>query len=137
MAPRPMSVAFILCDQVIRDSASGKWSAIGIFDRILCAGPFPSVQPHIGVYFRITDAEGDYPITIDVGRLTDEGYEVVTRTDNVRIKVKDRMVQADFGINLQGVTFPEPGRYQMRLLANGELIGEWPLNVSLKGTPVT
>lgn len=133
--PTPMPVAFIICDQVIRDSCSGKWTSVGIFDRIFCAGPFPAIQHQIGIYFRITDAVGEYSLVLDVGRLTPNGYETSTKTDGLTMRIKDRTIQADFGINLQGVAFPEPGRYQLRLLANGDLIGDWALHVALKKAP--
>jgi len=127
--PRPHVLAFLLCDQVIREAGTGKWSAIGIFDQIVVENRFPAVHGSLGIYCRLTDAEGDYDLEVNIGRLTATGHEVIGQVKGLKLHAQDRTRTGDFGIVTRNLVFPEAGRYGIRLLANGELIGEYPLIV--------
>ncbi len=135
MSARPLVLAFLLCDQVIREAGTGKWSAIGIFDQIIVENRFPAVHPSLAMYCRLTDAEGDYELSIDIGRLTENGHDVIGEVKGLKLRAKDRTRTGDFGIVTRNLVFPEAGRYQVRLLANGELLGEYPLLVLAREQP--
>jgi hypothetical protein len=125
-----MVVALLVADQVIRDAMSGKWTIVGVYDKIRVTG-FPAMHPNLGVYFRLMDAEGNYEIRVDVVRFTNDGLETIAKVDGLNANVKTRMAPSDFGLNIQRVCFPDAGKYEVRLIANNELLGEWPMHVTL------
>lgn len=127
--PRPLLLALLVCDQVIKEAGSSKWSVVGIFDQIVVDSKFPVVHPSLAIYCRLTEAEGSYTISIDIGRLTEAGHEVIGHIDGLQLEARDRTRTGDFGIITRNLVFPEPGRYYIRLLASGELLGEYPLLV--------
>ena len=127
--PKPLVLSFLLCDHVIKEAGTGKWSAIGIFDQIVVDASFPVVHPSLAMYCRLTDAEGEYDLTIDIGRLVESGYEVIAHAEGLKLQARDRTRTGDFGIVTRNLLFPAPGRYQVRLLSRGELLGEYPLMV--------
>jgi len=56
---KPSVQAFLVCDQVIEDSVTKKKSLIGLFTH-LQAMSFPFQHQQMGLYFCLTDAEGNY-----------------------------------------------------------------------------
>jgi hypothetical protein len=64
--------AMLIADHAIREAETNKVTLVGIFDRIF-GQTFPLQWSHpVAVYVRVTDAEGDYPIRLELVRLEDE-----------------------------------------------------------------
>ena len=63
--PHPSLNAMLLCDLTIREHGSGKISLIGVFENI-SAARFPVVHRALSVYAKLTDAEGDYTIRLEL-----------------------------------------------------------------------
>jgi len=104
---------------------------VGIFDRIQ-GGQFPLnwARP-TAVYARVTDAEGDYDVRLELVRLEDE--KSVGRVDT-RVAIGDRMASHDMIFNLDAaLMFERPGRYEFRLFADSKHIGGTVLTV-IQGT---
>ncbi len=123
---KPSVQAFLVCDQVIEDSLTKKKSLIGIFTHLQTAS-FPFQHQHMGLYFCLTDAEGLYHFDIDLIYLNSE--QLVCRATLPNIEISDRLQISDFGINIPLLILPAPGRYEFRLLMEGQLIAQKDFNV--------
>jgi hypothetical protein len=115
----PVVNSIIVCDVVIRDRETGKSSLIGIFTR-LRASRFPLVHPLLCLYVRLIDAQGDYDFQLALVRL--ESMEVIGQ-GTVHVAIPDRPQYHEPGFRLAGMAFPAPGRYELRLYADGKLSG--------------
>jgi hypothetical protein len=118
-SPKPSLTALLVCDQVIEDKATNKKSIIGAFTHIW-ARSFPCHHPKMGIYFCLTDAAGDYDLTL---RLVHADSDNVLAEANFRVRIADRLSITDFGLNLPVVPFPVPGRYEVLLSADKEFLG--------------
>ncbi len=132
--PKPSVQAFLVCDQVIEDSLTKKKSLIGIFTHLQTA-TFPFHHQHMGLYFCLTDAEGLYRFDIDLIYLNSE--QLVCRATLPNIEISDRLQISDFGINIPLLILPAPGRYEFRLLMEGQLIAQKDFNVISIPNPTT
>ena len=130
MDERPAAelLAIIVCDETIRDQATGKHTLVGLFNRISVM-TLPNVHPRMHVFVSLTNGHGEAK-----GEL-----RLVSRaTDEVVIKLGGKLifpdplavVEMDFALN--NVTFPKPGRYSFDFYCNGELVGSRPFDVHLK-----
>lgn len=118
---KPSIQAFLVCDQVIEDSATKKKSLIGLFTHLQAIN-FPFQHQQMGLYFCLTDAEGTHQFEIDLIYLNDE--QLVFRAAFPPIAIGDRLQVSDFGINMPSLVFPAPGRYEFRLRMEGHLIAQ-------------
>ncbi len=125
-SPKPSLQALLVCDTVIIDAATGKKSIINTFTHIM-AMRFPCQQPQMGIYFCITDAEGEYNFRLDFVQINSD--KIIGSANINKVTIKSRLVAHDFGIRIPSVVFPEPGRYEYRLFANDEFIGNKDFNV--------
>ncbi len=118
-ASKPSLTALLVCDQVIEDKATNKKSIIGAFTHIW-AHAFPCHHPKMGIYCCLTDAEGDYELTL---RLVHADTDQVLAEAGFSVRILDRLSITDFGLNLPVVPFPTPGRYEVVLAADQEFLG--------------
>jgi len=116
---KPSIHAFLVCDTIIIDSLTGKKSIIGAFTH-LWAKTFPCQHPQVGVYFSLTDAEGQYSFEIQLVYLNKD--QVIGKGSLPPIDIHDRLASHDFGVNIPYLVFPGPGKYEFRLFANGNFI---------------
>lgn len=123
MARPPVVQSFLVADAVIQDRATGKWSVIGIFDRLL-APSFPCVHPSLAVYARLADAQGTYAVRIE---FRDSEDRCVASIDGIRVEVPDRTRTVDFGVVARGLRLERPGLYHFQLYLNGEFAASVPL----------
>jgi len=129
---KPSLSALLVCDMVIEDKTSNKKSAIGVFTDIWSQN-FPCTHPKMGIYFCLTDAEGDYDIGL---RLVHADSENLLAEASFSAKIADRLSINDFGLNLPPVEFVTPGRYEFQLFANKEFLGRKEFRVN-KGDGAT
>jgi len=79
------------------------------------------------VYARVTDAEGDYDLQLELVRLEDER---TVGWMGGRVEIEDRMVSRGVVFNLdEGLVFERPGRYEFRLFADNRHVGGTVLTV--------
>ena len=116
---KPIVQAFLVCDSVILDSLTGKKSIIGTFTH-LWAPRFPCQHPQMGVYFCLTDAEGQYEFELRLVYLDQD--QLIGKASLSSVEIKDRLQIHDFGVNIPSLVFPAPGRYEFRLFANGYFV---------------
>jgi hypothetical protein len=125
MPPPPVVKSVLIADAVIQDRATGKWSVIGVFDRV-AAPSFPCAHPTVAVYVRITDALGRYKVRIE---LRDAEDVCVSAFEGIEVEVADRLQVAEFGCMTHGLPLQKPGKYQFQLYFNGEFATAVPLDV--------
>ncbi|MBQ27523.1 MAG: hypothetical protein CMH81_05205 [Nitrospiraceae bacterium] len=120
MSLRPSLQAIVVCDTIIEDRNTGKKSLVGIFTH-LASKAFPCNYPSMSIYFCVTDAEGDYTFSLTLVHL-DQNKQIAENTLPT-ITIKNRLQIVDYGITILHVQFQSPGRYDFRLFANNEFIG--------------
>ena len=117
----------LVCDQAIREVDTNKVTLVGIFDQIQ-GREFPlQWNRPTAVYARVTDAEGEYEVQLELVRLEDE--QSIGRLDG-RAIIGDRMASHELIFDLgTGLIFERPGRYEFRLFAGSKHVGGMPLTV--------
>lgn len=108
----------MLCDQAIH-ARDGKHSVIGIFQRIH-ATEFPVFHHRFGIYLRLGEMNGDYDLTVSFVDPEDEKVLAEAKLSGIN---HDRPLE-DFesGVNLPGIEIPHKGVFEVRLIANGDLV---------------
>ncbi len=125
-APRPEVNAFLLCDYVLQEAGTNKKSLIGIFENVN-SPRFPFRYGRISVYANMTDAHGTYDLGLRLVRLRDGN--VVLEAKGLRIQIADPLAVAEVGVNLEGIVFEEPGKYEFALYANDQFLQSKPFRV--------
>ncbi len=115
--PSPVVNAFLVCDAVIHEAETNKKSCIGIFHRIHVRA-FPARHGPLAIYASLTDAQGEYSFRLTLARLRD-GREIGGGTTPT-IRIPDPLQTAELAFRLQDLVFPEPGKYEFVLHANGQ-----------------
>jgi hypothetical protein len=123
--PHPALNAMVICDLAIQEQVTGKTSVIGVFENI-SAHTFPARCGFVYVYAKITDAQGEYRLRLDLVRLDDLG---VIGRGSLQATFSNRMVPSELVFQLGGLSFERPGRYEFRLYANERWVGSKVLNV--------
>lgn len=118
--PQPSLQALLICDQILHDQQTGKFSAIGIFTKIHLP-TFPWRHPMLGVYASFSDAHGEYAVEL---QLADQStQQVIGTARGPKLTVPHRLAVVDFSFTIANLSFPHAGQYEFRLLANSELLG--------------
>jgi hypothetical protein len=120
----------LLCDLTIREQGSGKISLIGVFENI-SAARFPVVHRALSVYAKLTDAEGDYTIRLELVRLEDSH---VVAQGTLQATFADRMAPGELIFNLENLGLEKPGRYEFRLFAEERFVAGKSFTVIQTGT---
>ena len=125
VAPHPACNAMLICDQALQEGATGKTSLVGIFENI-GAYRYPAGCGLLTVYAKLTDAQGDYRIRLELVNLSDL---TVIGQGQFRATIGDRMVPAELTFQIGGLVFPKPGPYEFRLYANDRWVGSKSLHL--------
>jgi hypothetical protein len=123
--PQPNLISFLLCDSVIQDRHTGKWSAIGIFDKIL-SKKFPVFHANMAIYVRLTDVEGKYDIRVE---FINQNNDKLSIFNGIGFEVLKRQKTLDFGIPLRNLLIPNEGKYNIDLYFNNSFTKSYPLEV--------
>jgi|GEM_PF-7041006 len=118
MASTPKVKAFLLCDQVIIGQDS-KHSVIGVFQSIH-APSFPVFHPRFGIYVRLGEMHGNYDLAIQF--VDPDGERTLGEAQLKGIKHDRPLDDFESGVNLPGIEIPNAGIFEVRLVANGDLI---------------
>jgi len=121
---KPILLALVLCDTIIREAVTNKLSLIGTFNGVY-ANTFPCNHPTLSVYIAITEGRGTVPCKLRMTCLT---------TDAVIFELPG---QIEFGgptsvgelvFQLQQIRFEQPGVYAIEFWAGGDLLGSRKLS---------
>ena len=110
----PMGLALVVCDTIIEDKQTGKKTLIGLFDR-LYARSFPCVHPSMAVFVCLTSGRGKYPCEV-VCRHDDGQRTAFSARGTIVMREPSQVVDLVFRLN--GVRFPEAGKYSLQFLAD-------------------
>ena len=130
--PHPACNAMLICDQAVQEGATGKTSLVGIFENI-SAHQYPARCGFITVYAKLTDAQGEYRIRLELISLGD--FTVIGQRE-FRATIGDRMVPAELVFQIGGLVFEKPGRYEFRLYANERWVGSKSLYLVQAAEPI-
>ena len=117
--PPPRCKAILLCDQTIRDAATGRRSMIGIFDH-LAFDQFPTHGPTFRVYLQLTDGIGRYQISVEVHDLQED--VLIIRSVPGTIEFRDRLHKLHLFFTVPPLPLPHVGVYDVVVLADGQEI---------------
>jgi hypothetical protein len=119
--------AFLVCDQIIQDTQSGKKSLIGVFHE-LRAERFPAVHPALWIYANLTDAHGRYVFQL---RLVDvERGDVLGRGEPPPIDIPGPLQTTELSAQLRNVALPRAGTYEFQLVANDQMLATKAIRVA-------
>ena len=116
----PHVQAIVLCDNIYRDDETGKYVLAGTFNRVYFQS-FPGEYPRASLYINLSDFMGHHRISfrfmhLAEGAILDESPEFELHHD-------DRREHHECIIELSALEFPEPGRYTLEILYDGDTIG--------------
>ena len=119
----PNIISFVIADKVIQEKNTNKWSIIGIFDKFY-SSHFPVYINSLGLYIRLSDAEGEYNVRVE---FCDTNDRVLAKVEGIKITLKSRLHNAEFGVQTNILPIPKPGRYFFKLYFNDKFIKDFPL----------
>ena len=125
MARPPIVKSFLIADAVLHDRLTGKWSIIGVFDRVM-APAFPVVHPTVALYLRMSDAQGKYRMRVEFRDSTDRRVGLF---EGIEMEVKDPAMAVEVGLPTHMLPLEKPGKYQFQLYINDEYSASAELSV--------
>ncbi len=131
MPPTPIVKSFLIADCILQDRATGKWSAVGIFDRIY-APSFPCKHSTLAIYVKLADALGHYKVRIE---FRDAEDNQISTFDAIELDVANRLQGVEFGVTTHGLPLKKAGKYQFQLFLNGEYVAAMPLEAIVMERP--
>ncbi len=121
----PRLQAFLICDDALRDKASGKVQIKGVFDHIAVTD-LPAVHRHATVYVRLVLPERMRGVEMGLAIVTPSGKRATTETHTYNASPGGVVESTS---NLNEIHLPETGTYRFELLVNGETLAEYGLDV--------
>jgi len=125
-APTPVLTAFLVCDQIVEDKATGKKTIVGTFNQI-AASEFPTQHAPSSLYVKLIDCEGSYQFKIEFAKVSTQ--EILAEC-NGTANSKTRHEYAEYIIPWPSIPLPGPGEYEFRLWMNNSFLG----NVRIKAS---
>jgi hypothetical protein len=124
MARPPVVKSFLIADTVIQDRLTGKWSVIGVFDRVM-APKFPVFHP-LAFYLKLGDVEGRYAFKVELRDVDDRRVGLI---EGIQLEVKVPSQSFEVGFHAPPLPLEKPGKYQFQLYINDEFVASVPLDV--------
>lgn len=121
----PKNNALLVCDHIITEVGTNKRTIVGVFE-VIFAQDFPHSHA-IGVYFKFTDASGNYVFRFDLVDL--ERNQVIGSIPTNSLTVQDPLQAYELVIAQIGMLFPHPGRYEVQVYANDQICAQKTLSV--------
>jgi hypothetical protein len=123
-----------LADAAAVDS-SGKLSVLGIFDRIHAA-EFPARHGRVSLVLRFSAGiEDSGSRQIEIRLRGPHGQEILRLDGRMELATgstaTEERIRVPHILNLDGISFPEPGRYFFDISADGEPLLTIPLHLDL------
>jgi hypothetical protein len=114
---KPIVLALVLCDTIIREVGTNKLSLIGTFNGIF-ANNFPCTHPSLSVYIAITEGRGKVPCKV---RMTSvDGQTVFELPGQLEFAGPNSVGELVF--QLQQIRFERPGVYAIEFWAGDDLL---------------
>jgi hypothetical protein len=121
----PNTVGLILCEQVVVAEKTRNVTLVNCLNRVRCT-TFPSPPQRFVAFAVLTDGRGNATMTLAVDELdTRESVYQASWPMTFRDPLRDiRLI-----LRLPALSFPEPGRYEFSLTADGELVAHTVLQL--------
>jgi len=129
-AVKPIILALVLCDQIIREVGTNKLSLIGTFNGIYAAS-FPINHPSLWVYIAITEGRGTVPCKL---RMVSLDNSVVFDLPG-KIEFGGPTSVGELVFQLQQLRFESPGVYSIEFWAADDLLAARRVNVQISENP--
>lgn len=123
LPPQPAVQAFVTCREMWELADSGEVVLIGPFSRVTCPA-FPADVP-ASVYAHLTDARGRYEIGLAL--IDSDGMLVWRWPRTAVVEEPDPLMPHRLMLRHIRVAFPQSGRYDLILLANGQPLAQHAL----------
>ena len=123
--PRLDMLTFVACDAVSRDPATDKFSIYGLFD-IVHGDKFPMTHKAFAVFAKMQGDKGKYPLVLKL--VAPDGER--TKLGKFEIDITKTGLAA-IDIQLVGLQFPRPGKYQLMMQTGRRSLGN-PITIIVK-----
>jgi hypothetical protein len=130
---KPILLALVLCDSIIREAGTNKLSLIGTFNGVF-SNTFPCTHPSLSVYLAITEGRGKVPCIL---RMTSLDQNQVIFELPGQIEFGGPTSVGELVFQLQSVRFETPGVYAIEFWANGDLLGSRKVSAQKLDKPPT
>ncbi len=121
--PLPLIQAFMVCAQVFESRQRTEFLLANPFNTANCTA-FPATRP-LCVYADLHGLRGRYAISLQL--LDDDGEIVWSYESNTVIEEADPLRPRRIILQDIAVTYPQPGRYDLVILANGASLAQHTL----------
>jgi hypothetical protein len=129
MSQRPVARGLFVCEQVIVEERTHNVSLINCFTmRSVATFPTPP-QPFV-ICALLTSGHGTIQLGVVISRLTDLG---VIYRQTMPQTFDDPLQEVRFYLRVSTCSFPEPGWYEVVLLADGEPVAQTRLQIARRG----
>ena len=129
----PHVQAIVLCDHIYRDDETGKYVLAGTFNRVYFRS-FPGEYPRASIYINLSDFSGCHSISFRFVRLADA--HILDESPEFELIHDDRREHHECIIELASLEFPEPGRFTLEIMYDGDhLIGHADIEALLMPMP--
>jgi hypothetical protein len=125
----PLAQAFVVCREIVEDCRSHDFVLIAPFSA-LQAPKFPFAY-RLSIYAHLTCGHGSYALTLQLRDGDDQQLWVWDCPKPIRLD--NPLVQHRFTLYDAVLEFPEPGRYDLVMLANGAEVARHALHVLNSG----
>jgi hypothetical protein len=116
--PKPVLLAMIICDQILREEGTKKISLLGIFNRV-SSKTFPCIHPRLHIFVSVTEYEGQADCVLKFSDST--GKEIVQLKGPLEFPDKLAVIEMNFCLN--NVPLPNAGIYHFDFIMDNEIIG--------------
>jgi hypothetical protein len=113
----------VLCDDVRRED-NGKFMLLGLFETIN-SRKFPATHHTLFVANRWCKGEGSYSQRIRIVNAKDNS--LIFQTDEQPFELQDINSHHTLISRFNNLVFPNPGKYWVEILLNGELVLNYPM----------
>jgi len=127
-AATPYVLSLTISDSIYVEPITGKVSILGIL-AVLQGKRFPRRLPQMCLHVELTDGRGRTRLLF---RMVDDDETIKPLFSHEEsVQFSDPRQLISMGLVVQGVVFPGPGEYRLQLFANGTLLTERRLLLTL------
>lgn len=125
----PTGKLVYVCDEVLQDPASGKFSFLGIFDDVVSptASGYPFRLGRMCVAAQLLGGPGPVPVHIEVVEAATQN--LVRRAGPFAVNFPSRHQVVTVCLRLLNVVFPTPGVYFVELYSQGAFLDDRTLRL--------
>ena len=125
---KPVLIAALVCDVAVKDPTTGKFSLIGIFDKIHVK-QFPANRP-VSLYAKLTEAEGNYQFQ---AKYVYSNTGAVLAEAKGEFNAKEKLGTVELSIQYPPLPIPGEGRYDFQIWVNGQFLGQTFIDATVMG----